>query len=128
MKRISSLIFVILLGISYVVSQPPQGNGNSASPEGLAKKATEWMVKELNLEQEQIAPVDSVNLLFAKVRIAYFQAVDGDRNKVREAMVTIEEEREISLSKILTPEQMKLYKAKVKEVTNRAEKKEKKKL
>lgn len=117
MKKIGILLLVVFYA-SVVFPQPPQGGGRRLTVEERAQKNTEWMIQELNLTQEQIVLVDSVNLLFAKVQQSYFQAVDGDWDKVREAMVTLGKEKENALSKILTEEQLENYKAKIQEMTN----------
>ena len=87
-----------------------------------AQRTTEWMTKELGLTPEQIAEVDSINLLYAKVQQSYIQAVDGERDKIRDAMITLESEKENSLSKVLSPEQLETYKNKVKESNRRGSK------
>jgi len=110
MKRIGFFVFFALLSICIVFTQPPQGGrGQRATVEERAKKTTEWMKKELELTKEQIVLVDSINLLFAKVQQSYYQAVDGDRDKVREAMLTLEKEKEEALSKVLTTSQLDAY-------------------
>ena len=118
MKKIGILSLIALLNASVAFSQPPQGGGQRMTIEERVQKNTEWMTKELNLTQEQIVLVDSVNLLFTKVQQSYIQAVDGDRDKIREAMVTLNKEKEEALSKILTDEQLEIYKTKVQEMIN----------
>ncbi len=81
-----------------------------------AKNVTEWMKTELKLTQEQLAPVDSINLLFAKTQQLLFQAADGDRSKIRESMEGLEKEKQTALSKVLTPEQLEAYKKKTEEM------------
>ena len=119
MKKIVMFVFFALLSISIAFSQPPQGGGNlRMTVEERAKRTTEWMTKELDLSQDQVVLVDSVNLLFTKVQQSYFQAVDGDRDKIREAMATLNKEKEEALSKILTNKQLENYRIKVQEMTN----------
>ena len=118
MKKIGSFLLFALLSMSIAFSQPPQGGGQRVTVEERAKRTTEWMTKELDLTKEQIVLVDSVNLLFAKVQQSYFQAVDGDRDKIREAMVTLGKEKEEALSKILSIKQLEDYKTKVQEMMN----------
>ena len=118
MKKICILIFIALLNISVVFSQPPQSGSARVSIEDRAKETTAWMTKELNLTQEQIVQVDSINLLFAKVQQSYFKSIDGDRDKFREAMATLSAEKENALSKILTPNQLNDYKIKIQEMRN----------
>ena len=126
MKKIGILLLVVFYA-NVVFPQPPPGGGRRLTVEERAQKNTEWMTQELNLTQEQIVLVDSVNLLFAKVQQSYFQAVDGDWDKVREAMVTLGKEKENAFSKILTEEQLKNYKAKIQEMTNNRGSREKEK-
>ncbi len=81
-----------------------------------AKSVTEWMKTELKLTSEQIAPVDSINLLFAKTQQLLFQSADGDRTKIRESMEGLEKEKVTALAKVLTPEQLEAYKKKAQEM------------
>jgi len=117
MKKIGILFVIALFYVGVGFSQPPQG-GQRMTLEERAQKTTEWMTKELDLTKEQIELVNSVNLVFAKAQQAYIQAVDGDRDKIREAMLALGKEKEEALSKILTEEQLEKYKAKVQEMTN----------
>ena len=118
MKKIRICLLIALLNVGIAVSQPPQNGGQRMTIEERVKRNTEWMTKELNLTQEQIVLVDSVNVLFTKVQQAYIQAVDGDRNKIRDAMLTLNQEKEEALAKILTNEQLEHYKIKVQEMIN----------
>jgi hypothetical protein len=86
--------------------------GQRMSVEERAKMTTEWMIKELNLTSEQIVPIDSINLLFAKAQQIIFQSSDGDREKIRETMQALEKEKETAFSEFLTTEQLDLYKKK----------------
>ena len=118
MKKIGIFVFFALLSINVAFCQPPPGGGQRMTIEERAKRTTEWMTKELDLTQKQVVAVDSINLLYIKVQQSYFQAVDGDRDKIREAMVTLNKEKEESLSKVLTPEQLEKYKVKNQELLN----------
>jgi hypothetical protein len=53
------------------------------------------------------------------VQQVIFQSVDGDREKVRETMAALETEKETALSKVLTTEQLDLYKTKRGEMRGR---------
>lgn len=117
-KSIMILTACMLCSTIMILAQPPQNRGQRMTVEERAKRTTEWMTTELKLSQEQINPVDSINLLFARAQQSYFQSVDGDRDKIREAMVTLETEKEAALAKVLTPEQLETYKAKVKEMAS----------
>jgi hypothetical protein len=123
MKKIAFLAF-LMLTTTLVFAQRPEGErrmggGRQFSAEEIAKRNTDWMTKDLNLEKGQIAPVDSINLLYAKAQLTMFQAVDGDREKIREAMKELGVKKEEALSAVLTKEQLDLYKKKVSERANR---------
>ncbi len=118
MKKIGMFVCFALLSVNIAFSQLPQGSGQRLTVEERAKRTTEWMTSELNLTQEQIVAVDSINLLYTRAQQSYFQAVDGDRDKIREAMITLGKEKEEALSKVLTPSQLEDYKAKIREMIN----------
>ncbi len=111
MKKILLLSVVIFASFSIFA----QG-GQRMSVEDRAKRTTEWMKTELKLADQQVTPVDSINLLFAKAQQRLFQAAEGDRDKVREQMTALEKEKENALSKVLTPDQLETYKKKTQEM------------
>ena len=118
MKKIGFFALFALLNVGIAFAQPPQSGKRvqRATVEERAKQTTEWMTKELELTKEQIVRVDSINLLFAKVQQSYYQTVDGDNGKIREAMLTLRKEKEEALSKVLTTSQLETYKAKNQEL------------
>lgn len=123
MKK-SILFALFLLATALSFAQPPQDQERQRgtqrqqrmTPEDIAKRNTEWMTKELNLTSEQIVPVDSINLLFAKAQQVIFQSAGEDRQKFRENLQALEKEKETSLSEVLTAEQLELYKKKREEM------------
>jgi anion-transporting ArsA/GET3 family ATPase len=117
MKKLAFITVLLLLISTFANAQNPRSGGQRLSVEERAKMTTDWMVKELNLTPEQIAPIDSINLLFAKAQQVIFQSSDGDREKIRETMEALEKEKETTFSVILTPEQLDLYKKKRDEMT-----------
>lgn len=118
MKRIFFLGFILTFGTLFLFSQPPQGGRQRVTIEERAKRITEWMVTELSLTEDQVAPVDSINLLFTKTQQILLQAADGDREKIREAMTALETEKTEALAKVLTSEQLENYKKKSSEMKN----------
>lgn len=106
MKRFL-LVAVCLLVVSVSIFAQ---QGNRRSPEENAKRTTEWMSSELKLTPEQITPVDSINLVFAKAQAKLFETANGDFSSVREAMQKLNEEREKAYAKFLTKEQLEAYK------------------
>ena len=109
------LLLAVLL-LSLISWSYAQRGGQRMTVEERAKQITEWMTTELNLTNEQIAPVDSINLVFTKAQQVLFQSAEGDRSKIRESMAALEEEKVKSFSEILTKEQIELYKKKVNEM------------
>jgi Spy/CpxP family protein refolding chaperone len=116
MKKMILLTVCVLL-CTPIFAQSPQG-GQRLSPEEMAARNTEWMTKELNLTAEQKTSVDSINLLYAKAQQILFQSFEGERDKIREAMTALNEEKEKALTEILTAEQLKAYKDKASQRMN----------
>jgi Spy/CpxP family protein refolding chaperone len=115
------LFTVFLLSSTLIFAQAPRGGGQRSSPEEIAKRNTEWMTKDLKLTPEQVAPVDSINLLYAKAQQALFQSNVSDREKLREAFTALNGEKEKAFEKVLTKDQFEQYKKKVAEMTERTD-------
>jgi hypothetical protein len=113
------IVFIVsLLVCAPLFAQSPRGEGRRLSPEEMAERTTGWMTKELNLTLEQIAPVDSINLLYAQAQQILFQSFEGERDKIREAMTALNQEKEKALAEVLTEEQLDLYRKKASEMFN----------
>ena len=115
MKKLLLSSVMLLCAFVLQAQQPPQGR-QRMSAEERAKLATEWMTAELKLTPKQVAPVDSINLLFAKAQGVVFQAAEGDRDKMRDNMTALNKEQEAALAKVLTTEQLETYKKKSEEM------------
>ena len=121
MKKIlflSLFLSALCFNIADIYAQGPQG-GRNMTIEERAKRTTEWMKEELNLTEDQIAPVDSINLLFTKTQQLLFQAAEGDREKIRETMTALEKEKMTAFSEVLTEDQWETYKKKTEEMMQR---------
>jgi hypothetical protein len=109
----------LLVSLSLSAQTPqegrPRGEGQRFTAEEMAKRTTEWMTAELNLTAAQTTPVDSINLLFAQAQQILFQAAEGDREKLRESMTALNQEKEKALSIVLTEEQLERYRKKMAE-------------
>ena len=112
MKKIL-LLTIVLLSSAFLYAQDGR---QRMTVEERAKATTEWMKTELKLTAGQVAPVDSVNLLFTKAQQMLFQSAEGDRSKLMEQMTALEKEKETALSKVLTSEQLEAYKKKNQEM------------
>jgi hypothetical protein len=109
----------LLICLTLSAQTPPEGRrrdeGRRFTAEETARRTTEWMTAELHLTTAQTAPVDSVNRLFAQAQQILFLSAEGDREKLRQAMTALNQEKEKALSAILTEEQLERYRKKVAE-------------
>ena len=106
MRKYLFAIVCLFVVSSTVFAQRP----NPRSPEENAKQTTEWMKTELNLTPEQVAPIDSINLVFAQAQAVLIERANGDFASVREDMRKLNALRLEAYEKILTDEQMEAYK------------------
>jgi hypothetical protein len=113
---------VFMLASALIFAQAPRGGSRGDeprfSPEEMAKRTTERMVRELKLTPEQITPVDSINLLYTKAQQVLFQAANGDREILREKFAALNQEKEKAFEKVLTKDQFERYKKKAAEMAN----------
>jgi len=107
MKKLVLVAFLFCVTTA-IFAQPGQGRPQF-NPEDMAKRQTEWMTKELSLTDAQVAPVDSINLVYAKKQAELFKP-DGDREAMREKMTALNAEKEKAFAAVLTEEQLKKYK------------------
>jgi Spy/CpxP family protein refolding chaperone len=118
MKKI--VLLALVLFSSTVIFAQSEGRGNRQfNAEESAKRQTEWMKKELKLTETQIAPVDSINLLYAKKQQELFQNRDTDRDKRRQAFTELTTKKNEAFAKVLTKEQLETYKKKSEEMLSR---------
>lgn len=73
----------------------------NVTPEQRAKAMTERMKKQLNLTDDQVAKLDSINLQFAQEQMKARES----GNDVREAMRAASEKYTATLKGVLTPDQ-----------------------
>ena len=107
MKKV---LFVIICLSVVSVTVFAQQRGTRRTPEESAKQTTEQLKTELKLTAKQIAPVDSINLVYAKAVAKLRENSTGDFASMREPMQKLEEQREKAFVKILTKEQLEGYK------------------
>ena len=106
MKKILFVIVCMLVVSATVFAQ--RGN-NQRSPEENAKQLTERMKTVVNLTPEQIAPIDSINLVFAQAQAKLREKANGDFASIREDMQKLNALQIEAYGKILTNEQMQAY-------------------
>jgi len=105
MKK-SLIVIVSLFIVSLTVSAQ---QFSQRTPEENAKRMTERMKTDLNLTPEQVAPIDSINLVFAQAQAKLIEKANGDFASVREDMQKLHALRVEAYEKILTDEQMQVY-------------------
>ncbi|MBB3186366.1 DUF4890 domain-containing protein [Microbacter margulisiae] len=104
MKTKRFLTFMVLFAALSMGAAFAQGFNSQLTPEQRAKQMTERMKKQLNLTDDQVAKIDSVNLKFAQDMMKARESGD-----MRSAMRTCIEEQNTALKAILTPDQMKTW-------------------
>lgn len=109
---------LLLLVLFSVIFSGVHAQRNRITVEERAKRNTEWMKNELNLSEEQIPPVDSINLLFTKAQHVLMQNEEGNREKIREALTALDAQKTESLKTVLTSDQLETYKKKSEEMRN----------
>ncbi len=118
--RTKNLLLVALgLVVSLTVSAQGMGNGKCdgtgkgegkgmckehkmKTPEERAEKQTTWMVKDLNLTDDQKAKVETINLDYAKKAEAHRQEMKAEKEKFR---ATQKAGKDAELKAVLSPEQ-----------------------
>jgi len=106
MKKVFFAI-ICVFAISLAVSAQP---GGQRTPEESAKRMTERMKTELSLTDQQVAPIDSINLVFAKAQTQLREKANGDFASIREDMQKLNALRLEAYEKVLTDEQLQAYK------------------
>jgi len=126
------LVSLFVLGVSTAAmadektdAKPAAGKSNASakwngSPEDMAKSALAKWKGVLKLTPEQQPQFESVMKdSYEKMAEAKKDAA-GDKAKMKASMESIMSDRETALGKILTPDQMKTYQAKMKEMSGKA--------
>lgn len=105
--KIFALIFIIQLSATTLSSA--QRGPRNMDPEKMAERQTEHLQESLNLTDEQMEKVLALNLKYANKFSEERSQADSDRNARREAMETIQSEREEEMKAILTDEQFQKF-------------------
>ena len=115
---------ILVVGIiiaCYVVFSPlamaqgRYGRGDRLEPSERAEKQTQHMTSELSLTEEQVSQVSAINLKYAdKINEARDQNKD-DHSGMRDAMMTMNSEKDEELKNVLTEDQYNDYEKLVQE-------------
>ena len=111
MKKLGLLFMIVVLGTTISMAQNRSGQGNY-DPEETAKKQTEALKKELDLNKDQETKVYDLNLKAANKIDGYrkeMQSGGGDRDAMRAKFRKMRDEQNKEMKKILTDEQYKKY-------------------
>jgi hypothetical protein len=95
-----------------------QNFGMQFSPEERAQMQTEWMKKNLQLNDSQLLKIEALNLEYA-LKMEKVKGIDGNLSKLKAAGKTSEEKDE-KLKKLLNEEQFAFYLDKRKELRKKA--------
>ena len=110
MKTISRSILVVLMAMLVTMGYSHQQQRMSA--EDRAKSTTEWMTKELKLDDKTSKKVEEINLKFAKkTQEKMMEARDAgiDRSQMREMMGKVNDEKNKELKPVLGDEKYEQY-------------------
>ena len=94
---------ILLLGSTTQLKAQPQNKSFNA--EDMSKMQTERMKKDLNLSDKQTDDVSTINLKFAKKMEMQRKNSNGNRETMREQMMTMRKEKNAALQKILSNDQ-----------------------
>lgn len=97
-------------------------SATAKSPEEMAKEALAKWKTTLNITDEQAPQFEAVMTdSYKKMAEAKTEAA-GDKAKMKASMTTIMKDREDALGKVLTPDQMKIYKEHLSKMASHAKK------
>ena len=112
MKNLKKFLLVIVLCMigGYAFSQQG-GQRQRMSPEDRAKQTTEWMTKELKLDDKTAKKVEAINLKYAKHKQEKMQDLmqSGNRDQMREVMREINDARNKELKPVLGEKKYEQY-------------------
>lgn len=103
---------LLIVGVVFSIigfAQEP-GSREKLNPEEMIKKQTEQMVKSLGLNAEQEKKVSELNKKYGEKFAKSLKTEGEDREKRREQMLKIRNEKDVELKAILTADQFKKYK------------------
>ena len=106
MKKVIGLCLVLLVSS---VSVFAQGGKRSAKKGGDPAQRCEKMIADLKLDEKQAADFRKVEAEFRDKMEAERKQLDSDRQKMREKMTAMRNDRDAEMKKILTEDQYKQY-------------------
>lgn len=104
-----SILLVIAVVFSLISFAQPPGQRGQFNSEEMIKQQTEQMVKDLNLNADQSKKVEALNKKYGEKMAQAFQNANDDREKRREQMQKMREDKDVELKAILTADQYKKH-------------------
>jgi len=114
MKLLQIVFLTTIIALTGTLNLYAQ-KGNKWSAEDAAKKQTEWMTKELKLDEAQAVKVQAVNKEFFDKMFAEREKNMGNREAMQAAMKSARKVKIDKLKEVLSKEQYELYKQKLAE-------------
>jgi hypothetical protein len=108
------LFNVLFLFSAAVFAQHPEHKAMNSTPEERANKITDWMKKNLQLNNNQVSQVQAINLKYAQQNEQLKGSKDTKEQKMK-TMKETEKNRDAELKGILTADQYKKWQAKKQE-------------
>jgi hypothetical protein len=122
MKFVRSLLLCSpLLALAIPAFAGSTSTKSAKTPDEMAKEALAKWKTTLKLTDEQQPKFEAAMMTSYQKMADAKTAAAGDKAKMKASMTDIMKERDESLESILTPEQMKTYKAKMAEMHKKAE-------
>ena len=112
MKSTKRFVFIMIVFVLVPIAYGQQGGQRQRmSPEDRAKQTTEWMTKELKLDDKTANKVGDINLKYAKKQQEEMEKArqSGDRSQMREIMGKLNEEKNKELKPVLGDKKFEQY-------------------
>lgn len=121
MKKVLVICLIALISgvTSFAADKAPQQRSGNRGMD--SKKRMEQMYKDLNLNEQQKKQFQKINDDFMEKMKKQREAGETDRQKMRENMQKMQNEREAQIKKVLTDEQYKQYTKKQEEMKKQME-------
>ena len=112
------LLLTLTIVFSLLILCSAQQQGGQKTPEERAAIQTEWMKNTMNLTDDQLSKVESLNLEYA-VKMEEVRQIKGKLNKLKKAK-SISDEKDSQLKNVFTKEQFDQYETMKTEMRSKA--------
>lgn len=108
MKTFLSVVMTLIVvsSLNLALAQPGGGRGGpNMDPTEMATRQTERMTTALDLNEEQAASIQEINLTYANIMMEAREKRTGDREEMRATMEGIRTDKDAEIKTVLTEEQ-----------------------